>query len=135
MKLKIQAIKRKEMPSSFGGTWTIVSVKFEGMENPEYGYDLNGFGKFADKFKVGDTIQGYFSTQSYVSKKDGLTKQTKKFNKITAEYVYDLLLKINPAIESIPGAKEMIKPVTQPIVEPVNDGWGQPEESIDEPGF
>jgi hypothetical protein len=122
MKLKINAIRRKEMPSSFGqGTWNITSVKFEGIENPQYGYDLNGFGKKADKLQVGDTITGYISTKSY-QKKDGTIGTNQLFNAITAEYVYGLILKMNPEIENIK-TKESVA-ATIPSLKN-KDGWDQ----------
>ncbi len=101
MKLKINAVKRKEMPSSFGGKpWSITSVKFDGIENPVYGFDLAGFGTKADKLVVGDVISGYISTKTY-TKKDGSQGSNQVFNAISAEYVYGLILKMNPEIENI----------------------------------
>lgn len=111
MKLKINAIRRKEMPSSFGGKpWSITSVKFDGVENPPYGYDLNGFGNKADKLVVGDTVTGYMSTKTY-QKKDGSMGSNNIFNAISAEYVYNLVLKMNPEIENIKAAQ--VAPKTQ----------------------
>ena len=99
MKLTISAIRRKDQPSKFGGVWTVVQVKFDGVENPKYGYDLKGFQKdYVAKLKEGDKIEGYISKGSYTGK-NGIV-ETNYFNKITAEYVYGLLLKINPNIET-----------------------------------
>jgi len=99
MKLKIQDVRRREMPSKFGGNvWTITSVKFEGVENPQFGYDLKGFSKKADEVKAGDVIEGYMTTGSYAGKNGPVT--THQFNKISAEYVYNLLLKLSPDIEA-----------------------------------
>jgi hypothetical protein len=103
MKLKIQAIQKKDMPSKFGGTWKIAKVKFEGIENPEYGYELKGFGsKTIESLIPGKEIIGYFSSYQYQGKESLVNVKT--FNKITAEYVYDLLLAMNPSIEESPAS-------------------------------
>ena len=88
------------MPSKFGGTWTITSVKFADHTNPMYGYDLSGFGKRADNIKEGDILTGYISTKNYTGK-DGTPKTSSIFNAITPEYVYGLVLKMNPEIETV----------------------------------
>jgi hypothetical protein len=132
MRAKIQAIRRKEMPSSFGGKpWNITSVKFDGIENPQYGYDLAGFGTKADKFQAGDVISGYISTKVY-TKKDGTQGSNQVFNAITPEYVYDLILKMNPEIENIQ-AKESVA-ATIPNLG-AKDGWatgGAPAYTVEE---
>lgn len=101
MKLKIQAFKKKDMPSNFGnGTWSVIDVKFEGIENPEYGYSIKGFSKgITDKLQNGQVLTGYFDTEHY-TKKDGSPGSKKVFKAITPEYVYDLLLKRFPDIET-----------------------------------
>ncbi len=101
MKGKIQAFKKKESPSQFGGTWTQVFVKFEGVANPEYGYELRGFSKNIIKdIKEGMTLVGYIETKNY-QKKDGTMGTSQLFKAITPEYLYDLILKINPHVESV----------------------------------
>lgn len=124
------------MPSQFGGTWTIVSVLFENHENPQYGYDLMGFGKSADSLKIGDTICGYITTKNYNSKKDGSLRTSYTFNKMSAEYVYKLLLKMNPEIENIKtSASVRTTPPVQRVVEQPDDiqpDWG---DQGNDPGF
>lgn len=134
MKAKIQAIRNRQMPSQFGGTWTIYSVMFENHQNPQYGYDLSGFGKRAENLKVGDTISGYITTKNYNSKKDGQLRTAYTFNKITPEYVYDLLLKVYPSIETMSTKKETASPSpsfpTPPVGHDESPSWDN-----DDPGF
>jgi len=103
MKLKISKIKRTERPSNYGGTWTLVSVIFDGIQNPKFGFDLKGYGKSAEKFAEGTVIEGYMTKGSYQGKNGPV--ETNQFNKITPEYVYGLLLKIKPDIEGTPAPK------------------------------
>lgn len=117
MKLKISAIKKTEKPSQFGTKpWIVTSVKFDGVENPQYGYDLKGFGKKEESLKVGDVLTGYTSTRTY-QKKDGTTGVSYMFNAITPEYVYELLLKIDPLIETQVAQAKPAAPVTK------STGW------------
>lgn len=103
MQARINAFKKKEMPSKFGGTWTITNVKFDGIDNPEYGYELVGFDKKTiENLQQGQTLTGFMSHKSWTNK-EGITQQTKTFNAVDANYVYNLLLKIAPQVETTPG--------------------------------
>lgn len=126
MKLKIQDIRKRDVPSQFGGVWTIYSAKFEGVENPQFGYDLAGFGKSAERLKAGDTVVGYITTKNYNDKKTGQLRTAYTFNKVSAEYVYGLILKMNPEIENI-GNDKLAPP---PKVDAATPGW----DSQDVPG-
>lgn len=85
MKTKIVAIKRKEMPSKWGGTWTIAQVKLEGFSDKIF--ELSGYGsKQLENLKAGDSITGYVSQREWQGR-DGVVV-TPTFNKITAEYIY-----------------------------------------------
>lgn len=117
MKLKLIAYKKKESPSNFGpagSTWTQVSAKFEGVENPQYGYELRGFSKNQIKdLKEGQMLNGYFETRTY-QKKDGTMGSSELFKAVSVDYLYDLLMKINPAVEG--GAKN-------PTIAEQKDSW------------
>lgn len=90
-KIKITAISKKDMPSQYGGTWQIVRIKVDGQG--EEIFELNGFGKNEkEKIAIGSELQGYFSERTWQGKNGSQT--TKTFNKITAEYVYDLLMEM-----------------------------------------
>lgn len=103
MKAQIQAFQKKDLPSKFGnGTWTVANAKFEGMVNPQWGFKLIGFNKnIINNLQVGQTLVGYVGSEKWTAK-DGTTQITQTFNAVDAEYVYDLLLKIAPQIESTP---------------------------------
>lgn len=126
MKVKVQAFKKKDMPSKWGGTWTIVNTKFEGMANPEFGYQLSGFGK--DKVKnleIGQTLVGYMGQRPWTDK-NGNPQITKTFNAISPEYLYDLILKIDPHVEqNVSAAKPEPDPdvETGPDMEITSPGW------------
>ena len=104
MKVKIQAFKKKDLPSKFGGgTWTVADAKFDGVNNPMYGFKLVGFSKETiANLAVGQELVGFFSKKSYVGK-DGTMQSSDTFNAVDVNYVYDLILKIAPEIESTPG--------------------------------
>lgn len=87
MQVKVAGIRIKELPSKFGGTWKLGEVKLEGYGDEKF--ELQGYGsKFVEKIKAGDFLKGYMGTKEF----NGIT--TKTFNKITAEYVYDIVMKM-----------------------------------------
>ena len=92
MDFKITRIRLKEMPSKFGGTWKLAAVKVEG--HGEDRFELSGYGtKYIEKLAEGSVIRGYESSKTYNN------IVTKTINKITAEYVYDLLMAMrNPSV-------------------------------------
>lgn len=102
MRKIVKAISRKDMPSQWGGTWQIVKVKF--VDTGDQIFELQGFSKQEkENLKPGEEIAGYVSQRSWNGKNGQVITDT--FNKITAEYVYGLLLKLKPDIESIPEKK------------------------------
>lgn len=125
MKVTIKKFRVKSMPSKFGGTWNLIEAQFN--ETGEDVYQLSGFGsKFTEKLKIGDVLTGYVSERTWTGQNGPQT--SKNFNKITAEYVYDLLLKMNPNIESIqtltPQTLTPVQPADGWVSEPVqDDGW------------
>lgn len=87
MQYKISGVRLKELPSKFGGTWKLAEVKIEGRGDTKF--ELQGYGsKFVEKIKEGEVIHGYESTKTY----NGVVTPT--INKITAEYVYDIVMKM-----------------------------------------
>ena len=94
MTYTISKFKVEVLPSKFGGTWNLIKCKF--VETGDTVYELNGYGsKFSERVKIGEKIKGYESVKTWNN------VETKILNKITAEYVYDLLLKINPDVETL----------------------------------
>lgn len=117
MKKVIQAIRRKEMPSKFGGTWTIVEAKFT--DEPNKVYELKGFNKkMMETISNGQTLQGYETIRSYQGKNGPV--QINIFNAITAEYVYELILKIRPDVELL---KDISRTSTT-VKEIDSNSWG-----------
>jgi hypothetical protein len=93
MQAKVAGIRIKELPSKFGGTWKLATVKLEG--HGEEKFELQGFGsKFVEKVKEGDVLIGYLGEKTF----NGQT--TKTFNKISAEYVYGLLMEMKGTPET-----------------------------------
>ena len=93
MKYKILAIREKDVTWKGG-----IFNKFEVMTN-ETGIEILELRLGQErnkKTKIGDIIEGYIDTFIL---KDG--KEIKILRGITAEYVYKLLLKIRPDIESL----------------------------------
>lgn len=127
MKTRIQAFKKKDLPSKFGsGVWTVASVKLDGMENPEYGFKLVGFSKdIVANLAVGQELVGYVSVERWTDKTTGNIRTSPTFNAVDASYLYDLILKIAPQIESHP--ETGAAPVEEPsFVGPDQDetpGW------------
>jgi len=134
MKVKISAIKKKMLPSKFGsGTWTVADVKLVGQG--EKIFNLVGYSsKFIENLVVGNEISGYVSSRSWTGKNG--TVESPTFNKITAEYVYELVLKLSPNVESI--EQNTIKTTTIPSN--TQDEWETAPESTgsqsnEDPGF
>lgn len=93
MQVKVTGIRIKELPSKFGGTWKLGTVKLEGYGEEKF--ELQGYGtKFIEKIKEGEVLKGYLGQKEY----NGTI--TKTFNKITAEYVYDMLMEMKGTPET-----------------------------------
>lgn len=102
MKIKIGAIKKKDMPSKFGtGTWSIYQIKGEGSETI---YELKGYSpKYLENLKAGDEIVGVLNERSWQGK-DGKVGSSTELVKITVEYLYDLITSTPPVnSEPTPG--------------------------------
>jgi hypothetical protein len=121
---KIKAIRFKELPSKFGGTWKIAELKIEGDDRI---HELKGFGsKALENLKVGDSVVGYVSEKVWDGPNGRIVTPT--INKITAEYVYELLMNhidqnttLNPLV-----------PVAQFTAD---DGWDTGAEDSNQPAF
>lgn len=105
MKYKITAIRSKQIPWS-GGTFTKYEVKTDktGDEIVElrFGKDKN------PQVQMGHEVNGYIENSSYTGNNGEVF--IKILKPITAEYVYQLLLKLAPGIEQVSDAK-VIDPV------------------------
>lgn len=106
MKITINKIRRTQKPSKFGnGIWVITEVKSNDLGVDTY--QLNGFNaKYAEKLKEGDSLEGFVSEKTRESANGPVI--TKMFNKITAEYVYNELLKLRASIEVTVGDEPKI---------------------------
>lgn len=133
MKVTISAVSKKEMPSKFegGSTWSIVRVRLQG--HGEEVFELDGFGqKEKDKLVAGSILKGYFSEKTWQGKQG--VQVTKTFNKITAEYVYDLLMEM----KGTPVLDKKVAGSTGPAKVAADDwgpGPGAPAPVDDDPGF
>lgn len=114
MTYKITALRSKDLPSRFSsGTWKLIEVKLEGQGDTIF--ELQGYGKEKEKFAVGTELQGYLGSRSWTGQQGVIITQT--LNKISAEYVYGLLLALHPDIESV------AKSVAPASVVPATDGF------------
>lgn len=119
---KITAVRRTPKPSSYkpGTFWNLTEIKIDGQGDTIF--ELVGFGKEADKLVQGSTLKGYFSQKTWNN------IVTRTFNKITAEYVYDLLVAAVPGVEGIAATPA-------PTDAPADAGFGSPVASQETPGF
>jgi hypothetical protein len=135
MKIQINKIRSKEMPSKFGTGWKLYEAKFYG--KGETIYQLSGFNsKYMEKLASGSFIDGFFGQKSFNGKNGQVTIET--FNKITPEYLYDLMEKNGLQMDA-----SVLKQVTAPAQEP-KDEWKEtsgPDQAPDDgfegsdPGF
>lgn len=94
MRVKVTGIRIKTMPSKFGGTWSLATVKLDGYGDKKF--EAQGYGsKFVEKLKDGDILIGYLGTKEY----NGQITDT--INKISAEYVYDLLMEMKGTPQNV----------------------------------
>lgn len=98
MRKIIKAIKRQQM-SGQNGPWTKIMLKFQ--DTGDQIFELGrGFDKYTkERLAAGQELQGYVTQRTWQGQNGGGVTNT--FNAITAEYVYSLLLKIKPDIESV----------------------------------
>lgn len=96
---KITAIRSKDIVWS-GGTFKKFEVRTD--QTGQEIIELSVNQKRAEKVKVGDSIEGYIEDKTFNSKAGPVT--VKVLKGITAEYVYKLLLRHVPNIESVPDA-------------------------------
>lgn len=92
---KITAIRSKDVVWS-GGTFKKFEVRTDKTGSEILEMQIGQ--KRSEKIKVGDTVKGYLSNNTFNSKNGPMT--VKVLKGISAEYVYDLLLKIDPTIET-----------------------------------
>lgn len=118
MKYTITAVKRTPIAKKDGtGTWTKMQVKTQ--QTGDAVYDLGfSFPKgVKDTLKVGDVLTGYVESRPWSS--NGKSGVNLTLNGITAEYVYELLVKLNPQVETMDvGGGSVAVPKA-----PANDGW------------
>jgi hypothetical protein len=95
MKYTIAGVKRTTLPKKAGGTWVKTEVKLK--ETGDQIYELNFSKYIKDGLVQGTILNGYLSEKSWTGR-NGVSI-TKVFNAIDAEYLYDMILKMNPAIE------------------------------------
>ena len=102
MRKTIKAIKLQQM-SGANGPWTKTLLKFQDTGDQIFELGL-GFGKYTkEHLAVGQELNGYVTVRTWQGQNGQGSSNV--FNGITADYVYALLLKINPNIESIPETK------------------------------
>lgn len=120
MKATITAIRQKEMPSKFGGTWKLTECKLTGDGlKPTEVYQLAGYStKTVEYLKAGSEIIGYPDCREWQGKEGVQTTLT--FNKISAEYVYDLLMQMKQQETKQP--TQRLDGIKQPVDEWNNDG-------------
>lgn len=100
MKYQITGVKRTPIAKKDGsGTWTKLQVKTAqtGDTVLDLGFSIDK--NTRDNLKVGDTITGYVESKPWSS--NGKSGVNMILNGITAEYVYELLVKAIPGVESL----------------------------------
>jgi len=116
-KFKVTGVKRTPIAKKDGtGTWMKMQVKT--VETAETVLELGfSFPKATkDNLKPGDVLTGYIESRPWES--NGKNGVNMILNGITAEYVYELLLKINPNADKLPNTPSVATPVA-----PANTGW------------
>lgn len=118
MKYTITAVKRTPIAKKDGtGTWTKMQVKTKetGTQVLDLGFSFPKGTK--DNLKAGDVLTGYVESKPWNS--NGKSGVNVTLNGITAEYVYELLLK------AFPGADKLDVATGSPVAPaaPANDGW------------
>jgi hypothetical protein len=108
MKIQIAALQKKEIAKKSGfGTFKVCKIKVVGRGDTVY--ELSGWGdKDIERFAPGSFINGFFSERTW-----GTDGRQATFNRITAEYVYDLLVKMNPGIEAGSSPVQQLNPPKQ----------------------
>ena len=123
MKYTITAIKRTPIAKKDGtGTWTKVQVKTKqtGDQVLDLGFSIPKATKEA--LAIGTEITGYVESKPWSS--NGKSGVNLTLNGITAEYVYELLLKMNPDADKLSGTPSVAKP-SVPNIE-----WEVPAEEL-----
>lgn len=105
MKIKITAVRFKDIAWT-GGTFRKYECKTDKTGDTilelRLGKDANA------KAKVGDVIEGYIEDGFYMGKNGKV--DTKTLKRISAEYVYKLVLKLDPNIEGVTTAETLPEP-------------------------
>jgi hypothetical protein len=128
----ISAVKKTTLTTKAGGTWVKTEVRLK--ETGDTTYELNFSKYIKDNLVAGQQHQGYLGERSWTGKNGTII--TKTFNSISAEYVYALLLKLNPNIEA--GYTEAKTDTLAPkSTEPKADEWSTtgPEEEEANPSW
>ena len=123
-KFTVSAVKRTTLPTKAGGTWVKTEVKLQELGGEIYEIG-NGIGKNAkENLRAGSIIEGYTEKRPWTMR-DGSIGYNNVLNGITAEYVYKLLLRINPDVEVM----KDVDPVNQVSG---NGSWDGVDEGLQE---
>lgn len=119
---KVTAVKRTPIAKKDGtGMWTKVEIKTDqtGDKVLQLGYSHQKNVK--DNLKIGSVITGYVDSKTWES--NGKSGVNLVLEGITSEYVYGLLLKKFPDIDSLASTPSVAKPE-------VSGGWETSDEDI-----
>lgn len=122
----ITGIKKTPIAKKDGsGMWTKVQVKTQqtGTQVLDLGFSIPK--NIKDALVIGTEITGYVESKPWNS--NGKSGFNLTLNGITAEYVYELLLKMNPSIEGL--TTPSVVPTPPKAFVPENIGWDGVDET------
>jgi len=128
MKITITALRFKDITWS-GGIFRKYEVKTD--KTGDEIIELSLGQKPNEKAKIGDVVEGYIDNTFYMGKNGRVDKKVLK--KVSAEYVYNLLLKVAPGIET--AANTGASPITAGKPTTTNDGFDTPAMTPQDDGF
>mgnify|MGYP001562618756 CR=1 FL=1 len=135
MKYIISGIKKTPIAKKDGsGTWMKVQVKTQqtGTQVLDLGFSISK--NIKDNLVIGSEITGYVEARPWSS--NGKSGVNMTLNGITVEYVYELLLKMNPTLEGLSTGISTPVPVATKAFVPENIGWDgideTPKTDVDE---
>lgn len=118
----ITGVKRTPIAKKDGtGMWTKVEVKTQQTGDKVIQFGFSHSKSVKDNLKIGSTVTGRIETKTWES--NGKSGVNLTLEGISAEYVYDLLLKKFPDIDSLASTPSVAKPE-------VSGSWDAPEEEI-----
>jgi hypothetical protein len=122
-KYKITKFRTVVKPTADGRTWNKVEIKTDvtGDDVIELG---NGVSKYQkENLKEGDIIEGYIERKPWTKRDGTVGGYNVKLNGITVDYLYALMKKLHPDLETIDLTKTSLQAETEPEEEQTPASW------------